>query len=536
MNSYDLAKLKYTPPHETSVTAAVYEGTLSTELTEEIALPEYITDVRRVLYTSAEVNAGACACADGRLECSGEVAAAVLLLTERGEIKCLNVTMPYRCTASSPETEGEETVILSLPSASGASGRLLNPRKLLVHVRVSETVRMYGKRNIEPSVNGAESVAEESAIERDTAAVECMSVASGQERDIPVSFDIELDNSLPAAAEIITCRVRAAAGECRPASDGIQLDSELEAVALYRAEDGGIQTVSRRIPNTSRVGLNRLAEGGEYTAAVTPYNIRTSVESNSFGESRIIELDMSLSAQITGAINSTADITRDAYSTSFASSNSFRDYICPSMRRCSGLQFSVTAQKPLSELQSPQVERILYSDAALRDISVVYDRERARAVWQAEADICALASAPDGEIFPITFSSPVKYDFDAPLSGQPDALTGAKALNIRARTDGVNILCDFDVTASLLCAENVTLHAVESVALDRQKRVDNTRRPSVILYYPRSGERLWDIAKHYSTTREALSTANNISGETVQSESVMIIPRKKNGPTFSKVI
>ena len=53
----------------------------------------------------------------------------------------------------------------------------------------------------------------------------------------------------------------------------------------------------------------------------------------------------------------------------------------------------------------------------------------------------------------------------------------------------------------------------------------DTDRPSVIIYFVKSGDTLWNIAKHYKTTVDKILFANNMDGsEILNSGMRLIIP------------
>ena len=56
---------------------------------------------------------------------------------------------------------------------------------------------------------------------------------------------------------------------------------------------------------------------------------------------------------------------------------------------------------------------------------------------------------------------------------------------------------------------------------ENEKNADNA---ALIIYYSKKGERLWDIAKRYGSTLKAISEENEISGEALTEDKMLMIP------------
>ena len=50
------------------------------------------------------------------------------------------------------------------------------------------------------------------------------------------------------------------------------------------------------------------------------------------------------------------------------------------------------------------------------------------------------------------------------------------------------------------------------------------KSPALTVYYCEGGEKIWDIAKRYSTTVELIKRENGIDGDTVAKKRMLLIP------------
>ena len=82
---------------------------------------------------------------------------------------------------------------------------------------------------------------------------------------------------------------------------------------------------------------------------------------------------------------------------------------------------------------------------------------------------------------------------------------------------------------SMIVMEECTKSIVSSVSID--ENLPNTREdvPGITLYFPDDNEKLWDVAKKYSTTIEEIASVNNIESDAVLYKNHrLVIPKRVN--------
>jgi len=89
-------------------------------------------------------------------------------------------------------------------------------------------------------------------------------------------------------------------------------------------------------------------------------------------------------------------------------------------------------------------------------------------------------------------------------------------------SDGkVDVKIEIKVCADVYACETQRI----ITAIEPVESTDKNKRASTLtIYFADSGERLWDIARHYNTTVEAVQQENSITGETVNEKRMLLIP------------
>ncbi len=533
MNAGKIAKIRYLSGGDCTISSVCYSSALYADVIEEITLPEYISDVRRVLMSDSAVCQSECSVSDSKIECEGKVLFNVLLYTDSGEVKGYSLSLPY--SAASQTLDSDRTIAghICFVSIEQSSAKLTNSRKLAVKCRVKTDVRAYGKVDSLPAIMGTEKDEDESYVERDTESIEVMKTASRQSESFAISDDIELENTLPEIEDILCCRAGALSCSVRGIEGGSAMcDGEMEITAFYTDTDKRVQCVTRREKYSAMCDIDELGQNCEYAANLFLHDIRARASKNSFGENRIIELDINGSLGVFSAANTMSEITRDAYSTEHNCQNRFADFRCPTLLRLGTVSFTQSVSRSLSEISAKAPAKIVCSSAALRGAKIGYDSEKNRGYIEGNAEISVLCRDDGGELYPISFSTPIKYELDTAGGKTFDALCTAGVSNVSARFDSGKIYCDFNVSANVFICSDSDRHVLCECRLEGAKEGEKRgKKSSMTVCYGKAGERLWDIAKHYSTTIDAISSVNGITSDRLESDSVMIIPQKKKGVT-----
>ena len=78
----------------------------------------------------------------------------------------------------------------------------------------------------------------------------------------------------------------------------------------------------------------------------------------------------------------------------------------------------------------------------------------------------------------------------------------------------IGVLCNVSGSESLRVLKNMKIFS-------EKKNTDDT---ALTLYFCTKDEDLWDIAKKYNTTKDAIQAENSISGDVTEKDDMILIP------------
>jgi LysM repeat protein len=94
-----------------------------------------------------------------------------------------------------------------------------------------------------------------------------------------------------------------------------------------------------------------------------------------------------------------------------------------------------------------------------------------------------------------------------------------------AGSDRIDIRIECAVEASVYSVHKE--NAIVDMSLDEANPKAAGNEKTLTLYYADSGERIWDIAKRYNTSMEAVKRENNLEADSLQDRSMLLIPKKR---------
>lgn len=540
MNITDFSNFRYSLKNEMCVYSKLYDGVQESEQGGDFVLPDYLPDIKQVLvvrarpkYTGKYINGE-------KLEFEGEIQYNVLYLSEDNSIRGAVFADTYEKSLDILGLDNE-SVILVNPTISQITWRLPNPRKINIKVRLCVGIKVLEKHCIEPLISGKHSIEDEINLERCTANITVMNIFSSDNNDVNVSETIELEGTYPQIKTILQCDADIYIYEAKTMPDKVMYKGDAIVSCFYESENDDFISVTKRIPVSQIIDFDGVSDDGDWSCSVNAVteSLKAEVLPNNYGENRNIAIDLTYNTSITAICNDNVSVTKDIYSTEYECTAEYTKLDVTCLNRSYNMNFSVNASKPRIECNAENAVNVICTDVALTIDSVTLDKNRAKLVIEGTANITVVSELNNGEnkFTGIQFNTPVKCELDgASIDSKFEYICSASIINNKGRLDTNNVYADFEVAVNMVVLGKSVSDVIETVNLDRDHKLSNTNRPPLTLYYPQHNEKLWDIAKRYRTTSQAIMTANNLPDKPVVDVKVLIIPQSKNKSVYSAII
>ena len=273
------------------------DRTLAQDITQELSLPDYQPEIKRLLRVSATVQPPTRYIGGGNIEFSGNVDFNILYAGEDGALYCFPTSADYtlRTAADGENTlsylPDENMTCYALIEPDLVNGRVAGPRKLTVRCRMRAHVRAWGGSSPEEIWTGKlcgtpQRLRTELTVAR---------VLNGTGAPLQVSDEILLERASESDdTRIVTAEACVLPEEITTAADRVSCRGQLCLKLLLQRDvrESDAETtepmlptvISRKIPFTADIPVEGLLPGGEAVVqgSCTELNLRSFVRQSCF--------------------------------------------------------------------------------------------------------------------------------------------------------------------------------------------------------------------------------------------------------------
>lgn len=535
MNNFTRAK-------EISADAIVYRDRKKIELSNDYILPDYLADIKSVLYMKPVIHKNSKMITDGALEYDGELSYHVIFITEDDKIRSVSFDESYHGNIEMEGINDENCTAILLPCIDEFNCKLNNPRKLNMKVTINLDISVQCTRHIMPHIVGKHTPEDEISLERLEMDMDYIQCRALEENDITVSEDIILESNYPNIAELMDCSLHAYITDVRGTGGQISYRGEVIAEFLFTSIDDDADehyhTVNKRIPIEGTFDFDTDYAKDRCRWMLMTGCPKTTVKNNELEEKRIIELDFSYDIQFICYTNETVRCVTDAYSVDCDYKNTLTPLNMMKENRQITGSVSVNESLAIQELHDMQTGEIIAASAHPQNISASYDGQKGRVYCSGDMifELCVQINheAPKA----LTFTRSFRFDAEGSMSTDfPRITADIEVMKLKCRVDDTNYYADAEIGYMISAECSTTENVLESIELNRteQKNAKGGAYP-ITVYYPRKNESLWDIAKAYNTTVRAIQIANGVEDDRIENIHALMIPRGIIKPVYTKLI
>lgn len=494
---------------------ALIDTTLRREETLEMIVPDACPDIQRIVETDGKVLLSRREAADGKIEVTGVIRAAVLYLPDGEEgMRHLNVTIPFACAVEGAGiTPG--CVVVADARLCHADTRVMNPRKVLVRAEVAVDMTAFSPKTqsvcsqvIGPDAPAVEQLAES----REICVTACV-----QEKPFPINDEITLSANKPGAVELLKSRVTLSRGESKIIGNKLIFKGSANVLLLYRGEDNGLYPAAGELPFSQIMEVSDVSENGESDLILALSGAELTLDASNDG--RTVSVSLEVLAQAVVRESRLLPVLADAYST--------REPLAAQWEQIpveARLESGVRSQncREVWELPTP-VREMVDCRMALGPVARSWDDQGF--LLTAQGEIQLLYINEEGELHSFQQQVNVPCALELPEGCQCFCQCGVVGdVYAAPAVGGVEVRFTLDFHYCALSRQQLTaladLQPGEAVT-------DEGERPSLVLRMLEQGERLWDVAKAYGTTIADIISVNELSDEFAGTGRLLLIPRRR---------
>ena len=490
----------------------------------DIAVPDYCPDIARILRTEAGASVDSTSLEAGRLTVAGTFSVRVIYIPENSRnVRCV----PYE-TAFSHNFDLKEPCERAYAQAAVrvvfANTRPVGPRRLQIRASLAVSVKVWCEQE-EEFLTGCDN----EQVETLTRPVRVSSFVGAAERQFDVSEELEIPAGKPAASSVIRSRPVAVLQDCKLIHNKIIAKGEVLLRTLYAcdAEDDGagrLEVAEHSIPISQILDMEGVEEDCGCDADFVPGAVQTEVREDGNGESRILEVRLIVTASARAYRTREISAVADAYSPQYELQMETKPYTTTHV--VDRLRLNDMVRQTL-ELPDTTLTALTDCDGLAQVKENRFDSDG----LHLNGDLTLMLTGTDESGGPVSMERTVPFELKEEFQGDGSTLSCEPRVKVLTVTGGlsdsgrVDVRAECEVDALILGSQ--TGNAVSELTLDDSQPAVVPPSRTLTLYFADEGESLWNIAKRYRTSVEAVKQENDIEDDAIPARSMLLIPRKR---------
>ena len=496
----------------------VSDSTIGGEGGDEFSLPDYVPEIRKLLYVKARALPESKYISDSgentTIELGGTLTYLVIYTDDEGELRALPLSCPYEAKGtlmSHPTEIFIDTVVDSV------STRVNAPRKITIKCRLKNRVLGWEEREEKEKIDG-KTVADELFIERLSTSVKTASLKQISMQGVKLSDKLDIE----AAAQVnpIWCDADLSIRDVKAQNNIVSVRGDVSVKCV--CESGGETVIlTKKLPLAEEIDAKGATAGD--MARVSGRCVSLAISNGQSGDTESLFFDLDCELEGAFSRNTELQLTRDCYSTRCESEERYKEIDVYSMLKAQNTSFTVNESAKRKSRELNEIIDIMWDP--------VYEKteiKSGKAVHQCKLNVTLIGKGEkneDGEFEYVSEACelPVKFATDlGKYDGELIFCCQVSASNVSARLDNDKVQISAELYPSVEIIEKNKVTILDSSVLKKDKEIKK-EAGSVRVYFPKEGDTLWEIAKKYHATVSALKEQNDISeGSVIDKKSLII--------------
>ncbi len=491
----------------------VREAKAEQGIDSDITLPDYCPDIKSIIRCSIEPGISAVNITGNRVTAEGNAVIRLVYVSEGGKLACFEQNYPLsKYVEMSGLTQDSE--IVTACTVGYVNCRAVSPRRVDVHGCISVVFSLVSCESTDflTSASG-DGIQLKLKPFNGCSAVGFTSKLFEMSEVVPISVsDSPIKSVLNATALPLLTQVKAV-------SNKLLLKGELQLSAWLCCENSSVVRVDHSMPISRIVELAGINEESVCDVNVNVSSLDLQLKPDENGEIKSIDAAVCMCADVCGYKVLSCAYVEDMYS----------------LRNETQLKFSAIEENRFVKQLDENFLVPFTADFSGVEVGEIIDSwcDSVTCVSAANDDglelsgtvtVCVLYLDSDGK--PTMAQRQSDYRFGADLSpsgGKLSCNASVKPCGVTVSGKGSSVNVRAQLRAHGCVFESRGITAVSAAECTQTEK--NRDTCPITVYFTDSGETLWDIAKKYNTSEEAIRRQNCVKSDVFETETMLIIPQ-----------
>lgn len=480
----------------------------------EITLPDYCSDIKRILKCILRPGINNISIAGENANAVGKVSLKLIYVNEKDKIDCYEGSEDLSVSAIVKDMP-ENAVMSAETKVNYVNCRAVSQRKITVEGNIALVLKIYCEKSKEltENIGGA-------GVQCRKKELQYEDLICRKEKVFDMGETAKVPQGKAPVGKILRVCSRATLESKKAVADKLLIKGDLYTDILYLSEDeeGRVDKITHSMPISQIIDMPGIEEDSLCSVILKVRQVSAQRKADSSSQGRLVEIAAKCSAMVRCSQIKTAYVIDDCYSISHRMKSEYAlEEFCFPVHTMSE-QKTVTCSLDMPSDVSAVLDiwcSDLKSDMKGKGDKATANCSMALGVLYLDGKGVPRFSEKNAD-FEIGCKLKASYEhlrcnIDTQVRDIEHKIIGKDKLEIKMK---VGVICEISSSDSLRVLRDVKI-------AEENKNSDDT---ALTLYFCSKGEDLWDIAKKYNTTKEAIQTENSISDDVTQKEEMILIP------------
>ena len=491
----------------------VAEHSAECNVETQINLPDYCSDIKRVLKCNIIPCVSSINLSSGKAEVKGSATVRVVYVGEKDKTDCCEVTESFNCSYNT-DCEKDNCVVNVIPELNYVNCRATGQRKLNVSANIGLKFTVSTEENLEILTE-----AEGEGVQCKSSKVVTDNLICCARKVFEMSETAVLSDDKAGISKVLWSDSYAVIDSKKAVSGKLLIKGELYTKLIYCTEDGSVEYFEHTMPISQILDVSGINEECTVNVCADVIQCVLGVKSDSSGENRLIETAVKVSCFVKGTKRETYSVIDECYCTEYDVDTASRSDEFSRLVHSADRQ--ITFKK---SVDMPSRVKKVYC-VWPGDIKSSMDGSGNKAGGKADVTLGIVYADEKNNLS--YYEKSVELDFEETLTENYEKLFCFHNLYVRdikfscEQKESINLTLQTGFTAQIYSkTEKKHLTKIEILS-DSPKKTNDA---AVVIYFALKNESVWDIARSYNTTIDAIMQENEIGQEILTEDMMLMIP------------
>lgn len=495
----------------------IYRGTTEQAVDSDVTLPDYCPDILRILKCSIIPRITGSQVSGERITAEGNALVRVLYVSDGNGLRCFEQNIPFSKYVEAKQLT-ENPCVKVRAKAEYVNCRVVNQRRMDIHGSIMISIHATRPKQLDLISEASGAGVQLQCKKRNVSNVVGMA-----ERSFSLGEVAEIGQTKSPIMQLLRTEAVVTTQEAKVINNKILLKGSMEVKTTYCADtdEGQPEIIEHSMPISQIVEVEGIAEDCITDICSEVVSLDVQPKPDSDGSVRLLDINARVSVSVTAYRECEIPFLIDAYSTEYELNT--EQQTVEMTKLCDIMQDTCLCRGTV-ESESAGFSKIL--DIWSNDITSNSKQEGRQLKIQGTSSVSIVFTDKDGNLSYI--ERPIDYEYvhemkecsEAELRVNP--FVTVTGIDFVMNSDStVEVRLELRITGSILAAVTGKLITDLSPDEDCPKSKNGA---ALTIYFSESGESVWNIARRYNTTTDAVMLENHLEEDTVSEKRMLLIP------------